>query len=61
MQSTRTGFSKKTPSLIALVIRVRSWYTTRPAPMLVCPTSEFPICPSGSPTDIPEPSISPEG
>ena len=28
-------------------------YTSRPAPMFRCPTSEFPICPSGSPTAIP--------
>src|SRR2546430_1808024 len=26
----------------------------RPAPMLVCPTSELPICPSGRPTASPE-------
>src|SRR6056297_4175768 len=27
--------------------------TTRPAPIFVCPTSEFPICPVGSPTSGP--------
>ena len=31
-------------------MRVRSWRTTAPAPRLRCPTSELPICPSGSPT-----------
>ena len=35
---------------IDFVILVNSWYTILPAPMFVCPTSEFPICPSGSPT-----------
>src|SRR5512137_136037 len=33
----------------------------RPAPMFRCPTSEFPICPSGKPTDIPEVPISTHG
>ena len=47
------GFSKKSPSWISLVIRVSSWYTIRPAPIFICPTSELPICPSGSPTAIP--------
>ncbi len=36
-----------------LLILTNIWYTMRPAPILVCPTSEFPICPSGSPTAIP--------
>ena len=41
------------PSLTALSIRSKSWYTTRPAPMFKCPTSLFPIWPSGSPTCSP--------
>ena len=49
----RAGFSKNVPSWISLVILVSSWYTIRPAPMFRCPTSEFPICPSGSPTAMP--------
>ncbi len=28
--------------------------TARPAPKFMCPTSEFPICPRGSPTSRPE-------
>src|SRR5512134_917011 len=35
---------------MAFEIRTRSWYTTRPAPRFRWPTSEFPICPAGSPT-----------
>ena len=38
------------PSAIAWSIRGKSCMTTRPAPRLVWPTSELPICPSGSPT-----------
>ena len=36
--------------------RTRSWRTTAPAPRLRCPTSELPICPSGSPTARPDAS-----
>ncbi len=39
---------------MARLMRGRSWNTTRPAPMLVCPTSELPIWPSGRPTSSPE-------
>src|SRR5690606_2690089 len=46
---------KKSPSAIDLVTRVKSWYTTRPAPRFMWPTSELPICPSGRPTSMPEP------
>ena len=35
---------------IARSMRSKSCMTTRPAPRLVCPTSELPIWPSGSPT-----------
>ena len=48
-----SGFVKKSPSSIDFVIFVNSWYTILPAPIFVCPTSEFPICPSGSPTARP--------
>src|SRR5471032_1523978 len=51
------GFSKNSPSRIDLVTRVKSWYTTRPAPRFMWPTSELPIWPSGRPTSIPEPEI----
>ena len=50
---SRASFSKKLPSRISFVIRTRSWYTIRPAPRFRCPTSELPICPSGSPTASP--------
>ena len=33
---------------------VSCWYTMRPAPMLVWPTSELPIWPSGRPTAMPD-------
>ena len=39
---------------MAASIRGRSCITTRPAPILRCPTSEFPIWPSGKPTSSPE-------
>ena len=42
------------PDAIASLIRGRSCITTRPAPMLKCPTSELPICPSGRPTSRPD-------
>ena len=32
----------------------RSIHTMRPAPILVWPTSELPICPSGRPTALPQ-------
>ena len=56
-----TRFSKKLPSSMARLMRVRSWYTTRPAPMLRWPTSELPIWPGGSPTAGPEASRTPCG
>ena len=49
----RASFVKNPPSWISLVILVNSWYIILPAPIFKCPTSEFPICPSGNPTDIP--------
>ncbi|MNI62578.1 hypothetical protein D3C73_1179050 [compost metagenome] len=50
---TSVWFSKNSPSRMDLSIMVKSWYTIRPAPMFRCPTSELPICPSGSPTASP--------
>ena len=38
------------PCSRASEIRVMSWRITRPAPMVMCPTSELPICPAGRPT-----------
>ncbi|MNT77297.1 hypothetical protein D3C72_2163950 [compost metagenome] len=55
------GFSKNSPSRIDLVTRVKSWYTTRPAPRFMWPTSELPIWPSGRPTSMPLPEIRPLG
>ena len=48
------GFLNSEPSSIARSMRVISWYTTRPAPIFRCPTSELPIKPSGKPTSRPE-------
>ncbi|OQA64140.1 MAG: hypothetical protein BWY37_02112 [Firmicutes bacterium ADurb.Bin262] len=48
---------KKSPSAMDFEMRVSSWYTTRPAPMLVWPTSLLPIWPSGRPTSMPEAPI----
>ena len=47
------SFLKKSPSWISLVILVSSWYTIRPAPIFIWPTSELPIWPSGRPTASP--------
>ena len=33
---------------------VNDWYTILPAPIFKCPTSLFPICPSGNPTAFPQ-------
>ena len=54
ISSTSVGFFSRLPSLIARSIFGKSCITTRPAPRFVCPTSEFPICPSGSPTSYPD-------
>jgi hypothetical protein len=35
-------------------MREMSWSTMRPAPSVMCPTSEFPIWPAGRPTASPE-------
>src|SRR6478672_1773332 len=51
---SRASLSKKLPSAIESSIRARSCLTIAPAPRLRCPTSEFPICPGGSPTSRPE-------
>ena len=51
--STSAGLAAKDPSSTARSIAPRSIATTRPAPILVCPTSELPICPEGSPTSGP--------
>ena len=39
---------------MAWSMRVRSWNTIRPAPRFMCPTSELPIWPGGSPTASPQ-------
>ena len=54
--SFSTGFAASEPSAQARLMRVSSWNTTRPAPMLRCPTSELPICPAGRPTASPDAS-----
>jgi hypothetical protein len=43
---------------MALSMREMLWYTTRPEPRLMWPTSELPNCPSGRPTSTPEPDRS---
>src|SRR4051794_16446829 len=42
-------------------MRVRSCLTTAPAPRFRWPTSLLPICPSGSPTSLPEAPIRVQG
>ena len=54
--ASSAAFWRKVPSAISASMRGRSWSTGRPAPMLRCPTSLLPICPSGSPTAAPEAS-----
>jgi hypothetical protein len=49
MKPWMAPFASKEPSSMARSICPRSMATTRPAPMLVCPTSELPICPAGQP------------
>ena len=51
-RAMRAGFSKKEPSSIALLTRMRSWNSTRPEPIVRWPTSLLPICPGGSPTAL---------
>src|SRR2546425_104846 len=53
---TRAGIRKNSPRSIDCDIRTMSCGTTRPAPRFRCPTSLFPICPSGSPTARPDAS-----
>src|SRR5262249_16238546 len=48
------GALSMSPLAIAASMRGKSCITRRPAPMLRCPTSELPICPSGRPTSLPE-------
>src|SRR2546428_9724941 len=55
---TRAGIRKNSPRSIDCDIRTMSCGTARPAPRFRCPTSLFPICPSGSPTARPEASSS---
>src|SRR3989441_9505400 len=55
---TRAGIRKNSPRSIDCDIRTMSCGTTRPAPRFRCPTSLFPICPSGNPTARPEASSS---
>ena len=54
MVLSRVGLRAKDPSAMAVSMRGSSCITTRPAPRLRWPTSELPICPSGSPTSPPE-------
>ena len=54
---TSASFSKKEPSWIERLILWKSWSSTRPEPIVRCPTSEFPIWPAGSPTASPEAAI----
>ena len=54
MKAASAGLVAIDPSWIAWPMRGSSCITTRPAPMLRCPTSELPICPGGSPTSRPE-------
>ena len=58
---TKALFLKKSPvnsfddfcGAMAALMRCRLCSTILPAPICKCPTSEFPICPSGSPTADP--------
>ena len=50
MCSTSAAACGSEPSSMALSIVQMSWYTTRPAPMFMWPTSELPIWPTGRPT-----------
>ena len=52
-KSKIAGFWKKVLSSIARSICPKSIATTRPAPILVWPTSELPICPLGRPASGP--------
>ena len=52
----KAGFLKKLLFSIASSIRTRSCLTTLPQPMVICPTSELPICPTGKPTPAPDAS-----
>ncbi len=53
-KSRIAGFFAKLPSSTARSMAPRSIATTRPAPMLVWPTSELPIWPVGRPTSGPK-------
>ena len=44
------GFFSKPPSCIDFDIRTRSVSITRPAPIVMCPTSLLPMTPCGNPT-----------
>ena len=54
IRACMAGALSMSPCAIASLMRGRSCITSRPAPMLRCPTSEFPICPGGSPTSLPD-------
>ena len=51
--ASSTSLPPKPGSRAASSMSVRSCLTTAPAPRLRWPTSELPICPSGSPTAAP--------
>ena len=58
MACASVGFSSMEPSMMALLMRLSSWNTMRPAPMFRWPTSELPIWPAGRPTSSPDaPSV----
>ena len=48
----KAGISASSPEAQACERRGKSCRITRPAPMVICPTSELPGCPSGRPTAI---------
>ena len=49
---------KNEPSSSDMLMRTRSWNSTRPTPIVRWPTSLLPITPAGRPTDRPHASIS---
>ena len=58
MACLNSGTSSSSLFATSASIFVMSIRTTRPAPIFICPTSLFPICPSGKPTAGPDVPIS---
>ena len=52
--SVSTSLRANEPSATARFTRARSWSRILPDPIVRWPTSEFPICPDGSPTASPD-------